>query len=139
MCIAGLQVTGAQFAVRAELALQQLETSERAELRLESPDTGDVLLSEPLALKRAVPLTVEVAPLDPVQASVLAPPLPIKDIIALQKDLKQLTLVMPNKIELRMVGLREFGPVAHVYKQLPDKTLKKIATGEFKSIAVTSR
>jgi maltose/maltodextrin transport system permease protein len=87
-------------------------------LRLESPDTGEVLLTEPLALKRAVPLNVEVAPLDPVQAPVLAPPLPIKDIIALQKDLKLLTLVLPNRIELRMVGLREFGPVAHVYKQV---------------------
>ena len=63
-----------------------------------------MLLTAPLALKRAVPLNVDVAPVDPVQAPVLAEPLGIKDIIALQKDLKLLTLVLPNKIELRMVG-----------------------------------
>ncbi|WP_317201923.1 maltose ABC transporter permease MalF [Janthinobacterium sp.] len=99
-------------------------------VKLERPDTNELFLSGPLALRRAVPLKVDVAPLDPLQTPVLGAPLGLKDVIAQQANLKMLTLVMPNKIELRMVSLREFGPIAHVYAAAPEGMLKKIATGE---------
>jgi maltose/maltodextrin transport system permease protein len=99
-------------------------------IKLAGTDTGEQFLSGPLALRRSVPLKVDVAPLDPQQTPALGQPLGLKDIIAQQAELKMLTLVMPNKIELRLVSLREFGPIAHVYAAAADGNLKKLATGE---------
>ncbi|MEC5163188.1 MULTISPECIES: maltose ABC transporter permease MalF [unclassified Janthinobacterium] len=99
-------------------------------IKLERADTNELFLSGPLALRRKVPLKVDVAPLDPLQTPLPGQPLGLKDVIEQQAELKMLTLVMPNKIELRMVSLREFGPIAHVYAAAADGNLKKLATGE---------
>lgn len=99
-------------------------------LKLERADTNEVYLSEPLALRRAVPLRVDVIPQEQLQKPVLGQPLGLKEIIAQQADLKLLTLVLPNRIELRMASLREFAPIARVYLAQPDGSLKKVSTGE---------
>ncbi|HAT31208.1 MAG TPA: maltose ABC transporter permease MalF [Janthinobacterium sp.] len=99
-------------------------------IKLERPDLNESFLSGPLALRRAVPLKVELTPFEPQQAAALGQPLSLRDIIGLQASLKMLTLVMPNKIELRMLGLREFGPIAHLYVALPGHALKSVASGE---------
>ncbi|WP_338844549.1 maltose ABC transporter permease MalF [Massilia sp. W12] len=96
-------------------------------LRLLAADGQQVLLSPPLALRKKQALRVEL------QANgkhALGEALPLKEVIAHQAALKQLSLVLPDKIELKMTGLREFGPIAKVYQQLPDGNLKKLATGE---------
>lgn len=99
-------------------------------LRLERADTAEVFLTEPLALRRAVPLKIDLLTAQQSQQPLTGQPLGLKEIIAQQAGLKQLTLVMPNRIELRMVGLREFAPIARVYLAQPDGKLKKLATGE---------
>lgn len=99
-------------------------------LRLAREDTDEVFVTEPLALRRAVPLSIDLLPAQQSQQPLTGQPLGLKEIIAQQAGLKQLTLVMPNRIALRMVGLREFAPIARVYLAQPDGKLKKLATGE---------
>ncbi|MES2933777.1 MAG: maltose ABC transporter permease MalF [Pseudomonadota bacterium] len=90
----------------------------------------EMYISEPLALLQAEPIKVEVKQLTEDQKPLVETPLGLKDLIAQQKKLKELTVVLPNKIELRMVSLRAFAPVARIYTAQPDGNLKKVATGE---------
>lgn len=99
-------------------------------IKLEHPDTEKSYVTEALALRRPAPLDVPVGLLEAPAVSTLGDPLPLKDIISHQKDLKALTLVLPDKTELRMTGLREFAAVEHVYEETKDGALRKIRTGE---------
>jgi maltose/maltodextrin transport system permease protein len=98
-------------------------------LRLARPDSGEALVSAPLALRNAVPLKVALAPMESSQQAVLGRPLGFKDVIARQANLKMLTLVTPDRSELRMVSLRAFGPSERVYQQREDGNLQVVATG----------
>lgn len=99
-------------------------------LRLQENDTEQVYFTPPLALRKAEPLKIDLQAASAGQKPPLGEALGIKDIIARQASLKQITLVLPNKIELKMAGLREFAPIARVYQQQADGSLKKLATGE---------
>jgi maltose/maltodextrin transport system permease protein len=90
--------------------------------RLENEDASAVFVTGPLALSRNTPLEVEAQPL---QASgiALADALPLKDVIALQPRLRELTIKMPDGKAVRMTSLREFAPVEPLYEQRADGTL----------------
>jgi maltose/maltodextrin transport system permease protein len=99
-------------------------------LKLARPETKEEFFTDPLALRTSDPLKIDLLPMAQIPKPVLGEPLPLKDVIAHQASLKQLTLVLPSKIELKMAGLREFAPISRVYTQLDDGNLKKVATGE---------
>ena len=99
-------------------------------IKLEHPETQKTYVTEPLALRRPAPLDIPVALVEAPVAPALDDPLPLKEIIAHQKDLKALTLVLPDKTELRMTGLREYATVEQVYEETKDGALRKIQTGE---------
>jgi maltose/maltodextrin transport system permease protein len=98
-------------------------------LRLTDSESGKVFITEPLALRQPDALKVPAQPADKVKAA-LEEPLPLKDVIAQQPRLKSLSVILPDKSEVRMSGLREFAPVEHVYEALPDKSLRNLKTGE---------
>lgn len=97
-------------------------------LKLQEADSENAYLTPPLALRKPEALKVELSAAN--GKTTLSEPLGLREIIAQQASLKQLSLILPNKIELKMAGLREFAPIAKVYSQLPDGNLKKLATGE---------
>jgi maltose/maltodextrin transport system permease protein len=96
--------------------------------RLENEDASAVFVTAPLALSRNTPLEVEAQPL---QASgiALADALPLKDVIALQPRLRELTIKMPDGKAVRMTSLREFAPVEPLYEQRADGTLVNRESG----------
>ena len=102
--------------------------SKEYRVRLEDPQ-GKVYVSGPLALENSVPLTIEMLPAEKVQV-VLGEPLPIKDVIGKQANVKALSFVMPDGAKLAMTGLREFGPVSPLYEKQPSGALKNRQTGE---------
>jgi maltose/maltodextrin transport system permease protein len=98
-------------------------------LRLQSQDDDTVaFVSSPLALKKQTPLKIDMER-EPAERVVLGEPMPFKDIIAQQNDLKLLTLHLPDGKELRMTSLREFAPVKPAYKGNPDGTLTHTVDG----------
>lgn len=99
-------------------------------IRLEQPDTQQAFITEALALRTAKPLTVTLQPADKSTKPVLGEALGLKDVIAHQNSLKALSLVLPNKTELRMVGLREFAAVERLYTPLAEGGFKQNKTGE---------
>lgn len=56
--------------------------------------------------------------------------LPIKELIRLQPALKAYTVELPDGSQVRMTGLRQFGPVAKLYQKNDDGTLVNQQTGE---------
>jgi len=92
-------------------------------LRLEDADSGKAWVSGRLALATTTPLEVKLAPQDPAQAP-LAEPAQLKAVIARQKHLQALTLVLPDSPnKLVMTGLRQFGAVQPLYKRNADGSL----------------
>ncbi|HJV62816.1 MAG TPA: maltose ABC transporter permease MalF [Albitalea sp.] len=90
-------------------------------VRLLSPDSDKAFLVGPLALASEKPLEVHA---QPQEASVpLGEPLPLKDVIARQKMLKALLVVMPDGHRVRMAGLREFAPVRPLWVRNADGSL----------------
>jgi maltose/maltodextrin transport system permease protein len=98
-------------------------------VRLQSQDDDTVaFISSPLALKKQTPLKIDMQR-EPAERVVLGEPMPFKDIIAQQNDLKLLTLHLPDGKELRMTSLREFAPVKAAYKGNADGTLTHTVDG----------
>src|SRR6185295_7491782 len=92
-------------------------------LRLEDADAAKAWVSGRLALATTTPLEVKLAPQDPAQAP-LAEPAQLKTVIARQKNLQALTLVLPDSPnKLVMTGLRQFGAVQPLYKRNADGSL----------------
>ncbi len=90
--------------------------------RLEDSDASKAFVSGPLALKSNAPLELKLEPAE--QAPIaLGEPLPIKDLIAKQPQLKALAFVLPDGRKLRMTGLRQFSEVQPLYAQQPDGSL----------------
>ena len=98
-------------------------------LKLERAETNETYYTDPLALRSAEPLRLELKSIKN-NPPALAEPLQLRDIIASQAKLKQLTLILPDKEELKMSGLREFAPLTKVYAKLENGTLRKLATDE---------
>ncbi|WP_252178642.1 maltose ABC transporter permease MalF [Endozoicomonas sp. 4G] len=55
--------------------------------------------------------------------------LPLRDTIKLRNTLKKLSVELPDKTELTMTGLRSFGPMSKVYRDLGDGTLEDVRNG----------
>ena len=96
-------------------------------LRLQPADSDKVFLVGPLALAAEKPLEARAEPQD---ASVpLGDPLPLKEVIARQRFLNALTVVMPDGTRVRMAGLRQFAPVRPLYLRNPDGSLTNQENG----------
>jgi maltose/maltodextrin transport system permease protein len=92
-------------------------------LRLEDADAGKAWVSGRLALATTTPLEIKLAPEDPAQAP-LAEPVQLKTVIAKQKNLQVLTLLLPEpSAKLVMTGLRQFGAAQPLYRQNADGSL----------------
>lgn len=96
--------------------------------RLENEDASAVFVTAPLALSRNTPLEVEAQALQ-TSGVALADALPLKDVIALQPRLRELTIKMPDGKAVRMTSLREFAPVEPLYEQRADGTLVNRESG----------
>jgi maltose/maltodextrin transport system permease protein len=99
-------------------------------LRLQDQEDDKLaFVSSQLALKKPVPLTVNLQTEADAKAQ-LGEPLPLKDVIAQQGDLKTMTLVLPDGKKVRMVSLREFAPVQALYTANPDGSLTRSDDGK---------
>ena len=99
-------------------------------IRLEDQeDDKRVFLSAPLALRQPASLTVDVLP-EAEAKVVVGDALPLKEVIAQQKDIKALTLRFADGKQVRMTSLREFAPAQPLYKPGADGSLTNVDTGE---------
>ncbi|MFT7724041.1 MAG: maltose ABC transporter permease MalF [Roseateles sp.] len=96
-------------------------------------DAGPRWVSPPLALRRpSGELRVDLAPADAGRLPLTAPlqaALPLPELIRHRDALARLVLVLPDKTELRYLGLREFGPVKPQWTANPDGSLTRAADG----------
>jgi len=94
----------------------------KVRLRLEDADSGAVFTAGPVAAdpERTVEVGAVPAPGD---APAPGPELPLKELIANQKALKNLSVVLPGGALVRMTGLHEFAPVRPRYTANPDGSL----------------
>jgi maltose/maltodextrin transport system permease protein len=95
---------------------------------VDQDDDTQVFVSAPLALKKPAALAVDVLP-EASAGTTLGEALGLKDVIARQGDLKALTLHFADGKVVRMTSLREFGPVAPLYKSNPDGSLTSVQDG----------
>ena len=89
--------------------------------RFEDPDTGEIFLSPELDLDDPTP-----GPVAAVAAQADPPglaPVELRELIGLQPRLRALTVTMPDGTEVRMSGLRQFGPVQKLYARNADGSL----------------
>lgn len=91
-------------------------------------DDAQVLVTDALALRKPAPLAVD-ARVPAAAAAPLGEPLPLKDVIARQADLKALTLRLPDGRVLKMTSLRQFGVVQPAYRANADGSLTRVADG----------
>jgi maltose/maltodextrin transport system permease protein len=96
--------------------------------RLEHTDTGKAYMAGPLALIANKPLELKAEPAEQV-SFVPGEPVTLKELIAHQKFLKNVTVLMPDGVKVRMTSLREFAPVQPLYKRNPDGSLTSHADG----------
>ncbi|WP_372526020.1 maltose ABC transporter permease MalF [Piscinibacter sp.] len=89
--------------------------------RLVNVDTDQAFVFGPLALAADKPLEVTAEVQKPSLS--LAEPVPLKDLIARQKQVRSLIVLMPDGSRVRMSGLREFAPVRPLYVRNPDGSL----------------
>lgn len=97
--------------------------------RLEDEDGQKAFVTPALALSRSEPLRVQAQP-EPAGGLGIVNPVELKEVIRLQPQLRALTIALPDGTELRMTGLRRFGPVAHLYREGEGHTLVNQQTGE---------
>jgi len=96
-------------------------------LRLAQSEGDKAFLVGPLALVDEKPLEVHAQPQEP--SVPVGDPLPLKDVIAKQKLLRALIVVMPDGTRVRMAGLREFAPVRPLYVRNADGSLTNQENG----------
>ena len=90
--------------------------------RLEHAENGKAFLAGPLALTAERPLEVRAEPADKVSYAV-GEPVPLKELIARQKYLKPILVLMPDGGKVRLSSLREFAPVQPLYVRSADGSL----------------
>jgi maltose/maltodextrin transport system permease protein len=94
--------------------------------------TDEVLVSPPLTLKPAAAGAPAPVVMQPLGALTLAAPLGLRDLIAHRDTLAALQLQLPNGGSdrvIRYAGLREFGPIAPLWKAEVDGALTQVITG----------
>ncbi len=99
----------------------------RLKLAAHEGASDEVLVSLPLSLK-AVRATAPVA-MQPLGATMLAAPLNLRELISHRDALAHLQLQMPDGRVIRYAGLREFGPIAPLWKAEADGALTQRITG----------
>lgn len=97
--------------------------------RLQDEDDEHAYVTSALTLSSIEPSRVEAEP-EPSGRLGMFTPVELKEVIRLQQQLRALTIVMPDGSELRMTGLRRFGPVAKLYREGEGHTLVNQQTGE---------
>jgi maltose/maltodextrin transport system permease protein len=90
--------------------------------RLEHSESGQVFLAGPLALTADRALELPAEPAEKVSYAI-GEPVPLKDVIARQKFLRPITVVMPDGGKVRLSSLREFAPVQPLYRRDADGSL----------------
>jgi maltose/maltodextrin transport system permease protein len=96
--------------------------------RLEHTDTGKAYIAGPVALTANRPVELKAEPAEQTSV-VLGDPVTLKDLIARQKLLKNVTVVLPDGVKVAMTSLREFAPVQALYKRNADGSLTSAADG----------
>ncbi len=103
----------------------------RLKLAPHEGSTDEALLSPPLKLSDAAVAAAPVV-MQPLGAATLAAPLNLRDLIAHRDALAALQLQLP-KLQgggvIRYAGLREFGPIAPLWKADADGALTQVITG----------
>jgi maltose/maltodextrin transport system permease protein len=97
-------------------------------LRLEHNESGKVFLAGPLALVSDKPQELKAEPAEQVTFTA-GDPVSLKDLIARQKALKSLLLLLPDGGRVRLTSLREFAPVQPLYKRNADGSLTNAVDG----------
>jgi maltose/maltodextrin transport system permease protein len=95
---------------------------------VDQEDEARAFISDPLALRKPAALEVAARPEAELKIA-LNEALPLKDVIAQQKDIRALALKLPDGAVVRMTSLREFGPVQKLYTDNADGTLTSKADG----------
>jgi maltose/maltodextrin transport system permease protein len=90
-------------------------------LQLTSRETGATFVTEAISGKTELALQPPSTP--------LGEALSLREVIAVREQLKALTLKTPSGPTLSYAGLREFAPVAPLWKANPDGSLTQTATG----------
>jgi len=96
--------------------------------RLLNPENEKAFLIGPLALTSDKPLEVQAQPQEG-SAVALGEVVPLKEVIARQKFVRALIVVMPDGSRVRMAGLREFAPVKPQWVRNPDGSLTNQENG----------
>lgn len=91
-------------------------------IRLEDSETGSGFQTRPFTLDPAKTAELKAEPTK-TASSESGEPVSVKDVIANQKSLKNLTILMPDGARERMTGLSEFSPSHPSYTQRPDGSL----------------
>ncbi len=123
-----------QTLVDEEHALAYTLHTEGASFRLkllpQEGRAGDALVTPPLMLADGAPKVPVV--LQPLGSTVLAEPLPLREVIRHRDALAALALQLPASAGGRLIryaGLREFGPIEPLWRANADGSLTQIATG----------
>nr|WP_320131014.1 maltose ABC transporter permease MalF [uncultured Holophaga sp.] len=100
----------------------------RFRARLENQDSGAVFLTGPFAMPGPSPLTLKA---EPPEQSRFKPgdPVDLRDVIANEKFLKGLVVVLPDGTHLGMTGLSEYAATAPLYQRSADGSLKNTQDG----------
>jgi maltose/maltodextrin transport system permease protein len=113
-----------------EMALAYTLHPDGAALRLKlvPPDgaPGPALVSPPLALRGGAPATP--VAMQTLAAAVLAPALPLRELLTYREALTALTLKLPDGRLIHYAGLREFGPIEPLWQGRPDGAIEQLAT-----------
>jgi maltose/maltodextrin transport system permease protein len=100
----------------------------RLKLAPHEGESGAALVSPPLPLKATDAVTTPVA-MQPLGAAALAVPLNLRDLITHRDALAALQLQLPGGPIIRYAGLREFGPIAPLWKTEADGAMTQLITG----------
>ena len=89
----------------------------------------EALVSPPLTLKAAAQAAAAPVVMQPLGATALAEALNLRELITHRDALAALQLQLPDGKLIRYTGLREFGPIAPLWKAEPDGALTQVITG----------
>ena len=101
----------------------------RIRLAARESAAADVLITPPLNLQTGASAATAPVVMQPLSAVNLAVPLNLRELIAHRDALAALQLRLPDGTVVRYAGLREFGPIAPLWKAQADGALTQVITG----------